>query len=42
MTQTPKQSTGETGEEIAVKHLVKHSFEIIASFAVYIQHIAEQ
>ncbi len=29
MPQTPKQQTGETGEEVAVKHLVKHSFEII-------------
>jgi len=29
MTQTPKQQIGETGENIAVKHLVKHFFEIL-------------
>lgn len=29
MVQTPKQQTGEIGEDIAVKHLVKHFFEIL-------------
>jgi putative endonuclease len=29
MAQTAKQQTGKTGEDIAVKHLVKHSFQIL-------------
>lgn len=29
MVQTPKQHIGEIGEDIAVKHLVKHFFEIL-------------
>ncbi len=29
MVQTPKQQIGEIGEDIAVKHLVKHFFEIL-------------
>lgn len=29
MSQTPKQQTGEIGENVAVKHLVKHFFEIL-------------